>query len=147
MSPQHAAASSNPILSGGPCVPEPIQSAGKNVCEYDPSQQMSIAPPAPPSPAPLESRQPPEPPPAVTQLVNKHTATAAAGHCTKEGAALAAASGQLLRSTAAMTVATPTVVAALPAVASFIGSAILVGATAAAYLNCRDELAARTKPK
>ena len=46
-----------------------------------------------------------------------------------------------------MAVAAPSLIAEVPAVAAFIGSAIAVGATAAQYLNCTDERDASAKVK
>jgi hypothetical protein len=114
------------------------------MCEYDPSQDVSRAPPAPkpndasaPSPSPAS--------PAVVQLVKQHPP--AVGQCVGEEAAFAAASGALIRSIGGLAVGAPTVVGAIPAVLGFIGSAIVVGATAARLANCHDELAGQSKTK
>jgi hypothetical protein len=80
-------------------------------------------------------------------LVDKHPPGGGAHPCAHEGAALVIASGNLLRSAGAMVIASPTLIAEVPAVAAFIGSAIVVGATAAQYLNCTDERDATAKAK
>jgi hypothetical protein len=143
----HGVAGSNPVLSGGPCVPEPIQSVGRNVCEYDPSQDVSSAAPAP-KPNAAEPKPPPDHPPGVNLLVSKNPPAAAAPpQCVSEKAALIIASSQLLRSAGAMTVAAPTLLAEVPAIAAFVASAIAVGATAAQYANCTDKAAAMSNAK
>jgi hypothetical protein len=147
VSPPHVAPGSNPDPARGLRVPEPIQSMGSNACEYNPSQQVSSAPPAPP-PSELESRPPPEPPPpAVSTLVNNYKPPSAVGQCTTEAAALVAASGRMLGSVGAMVVAAPTMIAEIPVILGFIGNAAALGAAAAVYANCKDEVAAKSKIK
>jgi hypothetical protein len=108
---------------------------------------VSSAPP-PPQPSELESRPPPEPPPAaVTKLVDGHKAASGVGQCTTEAAALAGATGRMLGSVGAMVVAAPTVIAEVPVILGFIGNAVALGATAALYLNCKDEVAEKSKAK
>ena len=126
-------------------MPEPIQSVGRNITEYDPSNDVCSEPPAAKpgvARAGGSSEPPAASPPAVTLLVNKHppagTAAAAAAQCLSEEAALLTASGVLLRSAGALVVAAPTAVGEIPAIAAFIGSAVAVGVTAAMYLNCKD---------
>jgi hypothetical protein len=126
-------------------VPEPIQSVGRNVCEYDPSQDVSSAAPAP-KPNEAVPNPPPESSPAVNLLVSKNP-PAEARQCVSEKAALIVASSALLRSAGAMAVAAPTLLAEVPAIAAFIGSAIAVGATAALYANCTDKAAAKSNAK
>lgn len=109
------------------------------MCEYDPSQDVSRAPPAPkaidwnPSPAPATS-------PGAAQLMKHHPP--APGQCFGEEAALAVASGTLIRSLGVLVAAAPSGVGELPAILGFIGSAIAVGATAAQLVHCRDDAAA-----
>jgi hypothetical protein len=124
-------------------VPEPIQSVGRNIAEYDPSNDVCSEPPAakPDATPGGDSSQPPAAhPSAVTWLVSKHppTGAAAATQCLSEKAALLTAGGVLLRSAGALVVAAPTAVAEIPAITAFIGSAIAVGVSAATYLNCKD---------
>ena len=127
-------------------MPEPVQSVGINACEYDPSHDVCSAAPAPtPSPPPTAPNS--DLPAAVAQLVDKHPPAGGAHSCAGEGAALLVASGNLIRSAGAMAVAAPSLIAEVPAVAAFIGSAIAVGATAAQYLNCTDERDAAGKLK
>lgn len=121
-------------------MPEPIQSTGSNLCVYDPSQDVSHAVPPPrtePSPPPVDS-------PGVTTLVNKNPPTTSS-QCLPEKAALAAATGSLVRASGAVIFAAPTIAAELPAILGFIGSAITVGATAAALGNCEDKAAAEAR--
>jgi hypothetical protein len=147
VSPQHAAAGSNPDPARGLRVPESIQSVGSNACEYNPSQDVSSAPPTPPS-SELQSRSPPEPPsPAVGKLVSNYQPTSAVGQCTTEAAALVAASGRMLGSVGAMVVAAPTMLAEIPVILGFIGNAAALGAAAAVYANCKDEAEAKSKVK
>jgi len=114
------------------------------MCEYDPSQDVSRAPPAP-KPNVSDPHAAPASPPGVTALVNQNPP--AAQQCMTEKAALAAASGALLRSAGAMAVAAPTLLGELPAILGFIGSAIAVGAAAAQVANCQDEVAAQSGAK
>jgi hypothetical protein len=119
------------------------------VCEYDPSQDVSSAAPAP-KPNAAEPKPPPAHPPGVNLLVSKNppaAAAPAAQQCVSEKAALIIASSQLLRSAGAMTVAAPTLLAEVPAIAAFVASAIAVGATAAQYANCTDKAAAMSNAK
>jgi len=118
-----------------------------NASQYSPSEAVSVAPPAS-KPDELQSRPPPEPPPpAVTQLVNNHKPTPAVGQCTNEAAGLISASGRMLGSVGAMVVASPTLIGELPAILAFIGNAAALGAAAALYANCKDEVAAQSKAK
>jgi hypothetical protein len=126
-------------------VPEPIQSAGRNMSVYEPSQDVSSAAPAPEPPQSAASAPPPSPP-GVTALVNKNPPPASM-QCSSEKTALALATGNLVRAAGGMTVATTTIIGAIPAIASFIGSAIAVGATVAALANCEDAAAAKAKAK
>lgn len=64
-----------------------------------------------------------------------------ANQCLAEGGALALAAGRLIASTGTIVLAAPTVAGAIPAIFGFIGSAIATGASAALYLNCRDDVA------
>jgi len=108
---------------------------------------MSSAPPTP-KPSELESRQPPEPPPpAVSKLVNNHRPPSAVGQCTNEAAALVAAGGRMLGSVGAMVVAAPTLIGEVPLILGFIGNAAALGAAAAMYANCKDQVAATSKAK
>jgi len=70
---------------------------------------------------------------------------ATANQCLVEGGALALASGRLLASAGALVVAAPTVVGEIPVILGFVGNAIAVGASAAMYFNCKDEVAANAK--
>lgn len=125
-------------------MPEPVQSVGRNMCEYDPSQDVSRAPPAP-KPNVAEPGATPATPPGVSALVSQNPPEAR--HCMAEKAALATASGALLRSAGAMTVAAPTLLGEVPAILGFIGSAIAVGATAAQLLNCEEDAKAASGVK
>lgn len=145
VSPRHPAPGSYLILSGGPCVPEPTQSVGRNMSVYDPSQDVSSEPPAPKPPQAVAS-PPPASPSGVTVLVSKNP-PATSLQCVGEKAAFATAAGSLVRAAGGMVVATPTLVAAIPAIASFIASAMAVGATAAVLANCEDDAAAKAKAK
>jgi hypothetical protein len=107
------------------------------MCEYDPSQDVSRAPPAP-----KPNGAAPATPTGVTVLVKQNPPAA---QCMTEKAALAAASGALLRSAGAMAVSAPTLLGELPAILGFIGSAIAVGATAAQLANCQEEAAAAAR--
>ena len=124
-------------------MPEPVQSVGRNICEYDPSQDVSRAPPAP-KPNATDPHATAASPPGVAVVVNQNPPAAP---CMAEKAALAAASGTLLRSAGAMAVAAPTLLGELPAILGFIGSAIAVGAAAAQLANCQDEAAAQSGAK
>jgi hypothetical protein len=108
---------------------------------------VSSAPPTLERSEPESPPPPPPPLPAVTQLVNNHKPTPAVGQCTTEAAALVSASGRMLGSVGAMVVAAPTLIAEVPVILGFIGNAAALGATAALYLNCKDEVAARSKAK
>ena len=122
-------------------MPESIQSVGSRASQYSsPSLEVSLAPPTP-NPNELQSRQPPELPPAVTRLVSNHQPTSTVGECTKEAAALVVATGSLLGSIGGLVVAAPTLIGEIPAILKFIGSAAAVGAAAATYANCKDEAA------
>lgn len=79
-------------------------------------------------------------------MVSKHPPAGSAGQCTTEKAALLVASGALIRSAGALVVTAPTVIGEIPAITAFIASTIAVGATAAMYLNCKDDTN-RSKPK
>jgi hypothetical protein len=147
VSPQHAAAGSNPDPARGLRVPEAIQSVASNASQYNPSQQVSSAPPTP-QPSELESRPPPEPPaPAVSKLISNYKPTATVGQCSTEAAALVVASGRMLSSVGAMVAAAPTMIAEVPVILGFIGNAAALGAAAAVYANCKDEAAAKSKAK
>jgi len=114
------------------------------MCEYDPSQDVSRAPPAPQSKAGAASA-PPTSAPGVAPLIKQHPP--AAGQCAGEEAAFAAAAGALVRSLGGLVAAAPTAVGALPAILGFIGSAIATGATAAQLANCKDDAAAESRAK
>lgn len=77
----------------------------------------------------------------MAQLVSQHPPAHA--ECVNEKAALVVASGVLLRTAGALTVAAPTLLGEIPAITAFIGSAMAVGATAAQYVHCRDEAEAQ----
>jgi len=119
-------------------VPEPIQSTGINSSVYDPAQDVCSAAPA------TVSSPPPAHPSGATTLVNKNPPSALPP-CLPEKAALAAAAGNLVRATGGVIIGSPTVVGDIPAILVFIGSAISVGATAAALANCEDSAAAQAK--
>jgi hypothetical protein len=123
-------------------VPEPIQSAGSNMCVYDPSQDVS----SPASAPTAEPIPPPGNPAGVTALVNKHPPSSS-GQCLSEKAAFAVASGNLVRAAGNVIVGAPTLVGDIPAILTFIGSAITLGATAAALVNCQDDAAMKAKAK
>lgn len=129
-------------------MPEPIQSAVSNSCEYDPSNDVSRTPPAAaPVGAPSNSNAPPSAnEPGVELLLSKHPPSGNAGQCVSEKAALIVAGGALLRSAGAMAVTSPTLIGEIPAITAFIASTIAVGATAAAYLNCTDGAKASAPP-
>jgi hypothetical protein len=57
------------------------------------------------------------------------------------------ASGRMLGSLGAMVAAAPTVIAEVPVILGFIGNAAALGAAAAVYLNCKEEVAAKSKAK
>lgn len=126
-------------------MPEPVQSAGRNMCVYDASQDVCSAPPAPTSPQ-TTVNPPPASAPGVTALVNKHP-PAALQQCLGERVAVAVAAGNLVRAAGGMAAASPTVIGAIPAITSFIGSAIIAGAAAAALANCEEGAAVKTKAK
>jgi hypothetical protein len=69
----------------------------------------------------------------------------AALQCLGERAAAAAAAGNLVRAAGGMAVVSPTVLGAIPAIAGFIGSAIVAAAAAAVLANCEDKAAAKAK--
>lgn len=117
---------------------------GSRACHFSPSHEVSLARPTP-NPSELQSRQPPELPPAVTQLVSNHKPTSTGGQCTREAATLVAATGSMLGSLAGLVVAAPTVIGEIPAILKFIGSAAAVGAAAATYASCKDEAAAKSE--
>lgn len=112
-----------------------IQSVASNASVYDPSQHLSLAPPAAASGSQSTA---PAPPPAVTLLV-KQNPPAAGGACTEEAAKLAAASVNMLRSLGQVVVGAPTVVAEIPAILGFIAAAMLTGAAAADYADCKEK--------
>jgi hypothetical protein len=123
-------------------VPEPIRSAGSNMCVYDPSQDVSSAASAPTA----EPIPPPGNPAGVTALVNKHPPPAS-GQCLSQKAAVAVASGNFVRAAGSVIVGAPTLAGDIPAILTFIGSAITLGATAAALANCQDDAAEKSKAK
>jgi hypothetical protein len=53
----------------------------------------------------------------------------------------------MLGSVGAMVAAGPTMIAEIPAILGFIGNAAALGAAAAVYANCKDEVAAKSKAK
>jgi hypothetical protein len=112
------------------------------MCVYDPSQDVS-------SPASAPTAEPIPPPgnaAGVTALVNKHPPPAS-GQCLSEKAAVAVASGNLVRAAGNVIVGAPTLVGDIPAILTFIGSAIALGATAAALVNCHDDAVMKAKAK
>ncbi|HEX2873263.1 MAG TPA: hypothetical protein VHP33_18520 [Polyangiaceae bacterium] len=112
-----------------------IQSVGSNASVYDPPQHLSLAPPAAASGSQSTA---PTPPPAVMLLV-KQNPPAAGAACTEEAAKLAAASVNLLRSLGQVAVGAPTLIAEIPAILGFVAAAMLTGAAAADYVNCKEE--------
>jgi hypothetical protein len=72
------------------------------------------------------------------QLV-KQNPPAAAAACTEEAAKLAAAGVSMLRSLGQVAVGAPTVIAEIPAILGFIAAAVLTGAAAADYANCKEK--------
>jgi hypothetical protein len=79
----------------------------------------------------------PASPPAVTQLVKQNPPAGAA--CTEEAAKLAAAGVNMLRSLGQVAAGAPTVIGEIPAILGFIAAAMLTGAAAADYANCKDK--------
>jgi hypothetical protein len=129
-------------------VPEPIQSVSSNSCEYDPTPEVSSAPPVA-GPSIADNAHAPQvaSEPAVELLVSKHPSTDGLRQCVSEKAALLVASGALIRSAGAMVVTAPTAIGEIPAITAFIASSIAVAATGAMYLNCEDDAKAASKPK
>ena len=117
-----------------------IQSVSSNAsCVHDASEYLSIAP-APP----LEPAASGEPScqsaaaPAVIQLL-KQNPPGGANSCTEEGVALAIAGANVLGSLGRVVVAAPSVVGEIPALLGFIASAMVAGAAAAKYVDCKEQ--------
>lgn len=131
-------------------MPEPIPSVsppGTNICQLEESDAASTT--LPPTPSLLrpqtKSNLEPLSDPAVGQLVKAHPSSANAGDCRAEGVALGTAGVKAAISLGAVLLSAPTEVGLPLTIGRFVVEAMLLGAAAASYENCKD--AATTKAK
>lgn len=131
----------NPVRSVR--VPEAIQSLGTNICQLEDPEDANAASPSPPSPAlsPTLSHTEPVSDAAVTQLVKAHPSAPAAKDCRAEGVALGTAGLKTAISLGAVLISAPTEVGLPLTIGRFVVEAMLLGAAAASYGNCKDAAA------
>jgi hypothetical protein len=133
-------------------VPEPIQGVGTNICQLDPSHDVSGA--SPPQPPICDTfsdhggaEQPPHPG-AVQKLVSASTVLPQPPiECLDKAADMVKSGGQLLAAGAALVASGPTLLGVLVAGTAFVALSGAFAASLAKYENCEDDAAAKAKPK
>jgi hypothetical protein len=130
-------------------VPEAIQSVpspGTNICQLDQLDDASAtSSPTPPLQSPINSHLELVSDAAVGQLVKAHPSAGAAADCRAEGVALGTAGVKAAISLGAVLLSAPTEVGLPLTIGRFVVEAMLLGAAAASYENCKE--AANKKAK
>jgi hypothetical protein len=125
-------------------VPEPIQSAGNNICQIDESYELGVEQLQRGAvPQPSVSTPPASSPPAVQELVKSHDSSASSKACLAEEILLVTAGSRALMSLAKLAAGAATEVGLPFTIAGFVADSVGVGVAAAKFANCRDDAASK----